>query len=424
VTTPVHHSTNQYIPRRDIREWPEFDRLLRDNSDVSKTTTISALLITILFHGALIMSLPWGFGEMREKQAARPPPAPEYTIEPLTAEDIKYVEANPDAPAAKPQVTPNVSDRNQQAAQRTPDLTSASDTPQVKGEQEETAKIVTGDTRPATSGAPPSRLSRPSPPTHPTQATPPAPKLPQAVQKPQPPTPPTPVKQPTPATPPPPAPEAYQGKPDATQEPGEGVNVAEKPVESKTEKPSDSKTTLEAPPTEKPTALTLASVQETAPPQVQPAPPMPPTPPSPASPDSEPTPMPRREVQTRVPAGPLMNNPNGTNNVGEMAISSNFSNFGNYENRMYDAISAQWNDLADRYPFTGADVGTRVVVVFALDQQGNVVACQVVSSSASRGATLLCTQAILSRSPFGPWTKDMADLLGETQNVKITFWYR
>ena len=310
---------------------------MRDNSDVSKTTTISALLITLLFHGALIMSLPWGLAEMREKEAPKVAPAvAEYTIEPLTAEDIKYVETNPNAPAAKEQVTPNVSDRNQKAAQRTPDLTSTSDTPQVKGEQEETAKIVSGDTRTATSGAPPQPVSRPSPPTRPTPATPPAPKvpqamqkpqlptppapkLPQAVQKPQPPTPPTPVKQPTPATPPPPAPEAYQGKPDATQEPGEGVNVAEKPVESKTEKPSDSKTTLEAPPTQKPTALTLASVQETAPPQVQPAPPTPPTPPmppSPASPDSEPTPMPRREVQTRVPAGPLMNNPNGTNNVG------------------------------------------------------------------------------------------------------------
>jgi len=118
---------------------------------VSKTTTISALLITLLFHGALILSLPWGLGEMREKQPVQPPPVPEYTIEPLTAEDMKYVEANPNAPAAKEQVTTECFRPQQQAAQQTPDLTSKSDTPQVKGEQEETAKIVTGDTRPATS---------------------------------------------------------------------------------------------------------------------------------------------------------------------------------------------------------------------------------------------------------------------------------
>jgi len=75
------------------------------------------------------------------------------------------------------------------------------------------------------------------------------------------------------------------------------------PVESKTEKPSDSKTTQEAPPTEKPTAFDAGVGAGDGAAAVQPTPPTPQTPPTPASPDSGPTPMPRREVQTRVPAG-------------------------------------------------------------------------------------------------------------------------
>jgi hypothetical protein len=425
VTTPVHHSTH-YTPRREIREWTDFDRLLLQPSDGSKGATISALLLTLLFHGALFLAIPWS-SVNHEKVA---PVVKPYDLQPLTVEDMKFVEANPNAPQAKPQNTPNISDRNQQAAQEQPDLTSDDNAPKVKNEQTEVEKIVAGDVRPQPPPSPPPApaqpMSRPTPPSPPPQP-PSKPVQPVQPKTPQPPTPkPVQVQQQQPAAPPPPAPEAWQGKPDATV--GEGAHLAEKPVETTVEKPADSKTTQPAPPTQQPTltedkpAPALATVQEAQP--TQPTPQTPPTPPEPASTPSDPSPMPRREVQVRVPAGPLFSSNRGTRMAGVVAIDSNFSQFGNYETRMKEAICAQWYDMCDQFNFTMQDFGTRVVVVFTLNPKGEVTACQVVDSTASSGATMLCTQAIVSRSPFGPWTAEMAQMLGTSQNVRIIFWYR
>jgi outer membrane biosynthesis protein TonB len=466
--TPLKPST-QYIPRREIREWTDFDRLLLQPSDGSKTATLSAILLTLLFHGALVMSIPWGAGEAPVK--APPPLEPmqvEYALQPPPPPEMKIVEANPDAPKEKPEPTPNTSDRDQRAAQEKPSTTSNTDAPQIKGEQTESTKIVTGDMRtPQPASPPPSPAKQATPARQPAQPTPPpTPPTPKAETKPQPPapkaetkpvtpspskaevqptTPPTPkaedkpaapevpkaVVAPQPEIPAQPAEKTYVGKPNETG--GEGVKLVEKPVDSQALKPSDSKTTEEAPPTEKPAdklaapAPALATVQATQPPQQpppQPTPEPPPTPPSVQATESDTTPMPRRQVKTRVPAGPLMTNPNGTRNAGETAISSNFSQFGNYEQRMLEAVSTQWNQLCDGFSFTAQDFGTRVVVVFTLNPQGEVIACQIVNSTASRAATLLCSQAIQSRSPFGPWTKEMVGLLGQQQDVRITFWYR
>ncbi|MGA2053556.1 MAG: hypothetical protein ABSH19_09610 [Opitutales bacterium] len=427
MTTPVQPST-KYTPRREIREWTDFDRLLLQPSDGSKGATISALLLTLLFHGALFLAIPW---TSLKSEKAKVPPAPVYDLQPFTVEDMKLVEANPNAPQAKPQNTPNVSDRNQEAAQEQPDLLSQTNAPTIKGEQNEVEKIVSGDVRNLPASPPPSPaspVSRPTPPSPPHSATPPQPQMPPApAAKPAPATekpsnpPPTPqaVVQEKPTAPPPPAPDAWQGKPDTS---GEGANLAEKPVESKAEKPADSKTTEPAPPTQEP-APALASVQE-----VQPSPQTPASPPTTAeaqpSDPSDPSPMPRREVQVRVPAGPLMNSMTSARSAGVVAIESNFSDFGNYETRMKEAICAQWYNMCDQFSFSMQDYGTRVVVVFTLNQQGEVTACQVVNSTASNGATLLCTQAVQSRSPFGPWTKEMCQILGTSQNVRIIFWYR
>jgi hypothetical protein len=464
VTTPVN-PTVKPPPRREIREWTDFDRLLTSKGDSTKASTIIALLLTLLFHASLVLLAPWALSE--KKKTPLPPPAPEYAVQAMTPEDLRFVEANPDAPVAPKQDTPNIADRNQQAAQQNPDLTSNSDTPNVKGEQNETMKIVTGDTRPKEAAAPPPQpASRQTPATKPTPPTPPQPQQPpnptqpakQAVQpeqqKPSPPVP-NPAKQPAeqpppkpapaqgptqPAPPPPTAQQTYQGTPQPNATPGEGVAVAEKPVEStatkpvdsksllptETEKPNESKTTAPSkqeqtpppPPPEEAKPSPLATVQVT-----QPTPPQPATQPAPDSQPSDNQPMARRQVKQHVPAGLLTNNPTNARNVGQTAIQSNFSQFGNYEQRMWEAISSAWYQLADKMDL-GSAVGTYVVVVFTLNQQGEVIECQAVKSTSPTPATYICTEAVQSVSPFGPWPEDAKKMLGETQNVRVTFWYR
>jgi hypothetical protein len=418
--------------------------------------TTSAALLTLLFHLALVLWIPWNALSSKPRALAPPAKEPvEYTLEPLTPEEMKYVETNPNAPILKPtEPTPNVGSRDQRAAQPNPEDKSKADTPRVKGEQEQSNHIVVGDMRkeaPAT--PPPSPAMRPAPPTpaRPSQPTPPSPPTPPARAQPTPParpaqptptraqpTPPAPPSQvqpkpeqtPTPplppeTTPPPPEqlppgiePPSYQGTPNTGE--GEGVRLQTKPVESTGEQPA---APPPPPPPAEPPASPLATVQE-----VQPAPAPTPTPPSPPSTPSNDgaTPMPRRQVQVRVPSGPLMNSNTSAGNPGVLAISSNFSQFGAYQSRLEEAISSQWYQLCDRYNFSSSDYGTRVIVLFTLDQQGTITSLQVVPdySNASRGATLLCENAVAMCSPFGPWTKDMAALLGTEQTVRITFYYR
>ena len=100
------------------------------------------------------------------------------------------------------------------------------------------------------------------------------------------------------------------------------------------------------------------------------------------------------------------------------------SNLMSYQQRMIEAISAQWNLLGRQFNYTSTDYGTKVVAEYILNREGQVTDLKIIFTSASRPATLLVQDAILSRAPFGLWTKEMVATLGEQQTIRITFFYR
>lgn len=109
--------------------------------------------------------------------------------------------------------------------------------------------------------------------------------------------------------------------------------------------------------------------------------------------------------------------------VGRVAVDANFSEYGDYLARMIDAIVQQWHLLAwDSLP--AGEVGTVVAVTFRIDAAGEVHGLAVENSTASLVATLICQDAISSRQPYGPWTSDMREVLGEEQTIQIRFLYR
>ena len=91
---------------------------------------------------------------------------------------------------------------------------------------------------------------------------------------------------------------------------------------------------------------------------------------------------------------------------------------------MIEAISRQWNLLGARYDLSSA-FGSQVAIEFSLNTEGELVNFTVVFSSSTNTATALCQQAILSTAPYGTWTQEMVNTLGEQpQRVKINFLYR
>lgn len=135
-------------------------------------------------------------------------------------------------------------------------------------------------------------------------------------------------------------------------------------------------------------------------------------------------PRPRPVLEPRLSAGPLRHQAVTANARGLVAIDSRFSEFGAYQQRMIEAISAQWYMLARQSRAIDSEYGTQVVLVFTMDSEGIVSGTKVRFTNASAAATLLCINAVESRSPFGPWTADMQRVLGVTQTVTFTFYYR
>jgi len=391
VTTPPPPPVNSNASR-PAQAWTDFDRLTQRREDDPRIIG-SAVLLTLLLHGMLFFwILPW-VGKAMEissavsaASASIPPPPVEYVLAPLTPADqqaMRYMETNPNAPVTPPVATNNISSRDQSVAQPNPNPNGNSDKPRTDGQQLNTQKIIQGD------------LSKPAPaPAPPAPVTPPAPK---------------PVAAAEPTAPPLAAaqPAALPAKPVSTD--GEGIRFDENPPEKPAEKPVD--TTV--PPT---------VAQQQPNPRLRPGPL---TPEVVAESAAAATPESRQSLAVRTHEGPVVEEKKGTHNAGiAPAVDAKFSQFGSYLDMMFEAIGSEWDNECAKYSFNMRDGGTAVETEFVINPKGEVTELKIVDSTATRGATLMCVNAIKLPAPYGVWSKEMVALLGEGQTVRITFYYR
>ncbi|HVU38845.1 MAG TPA: hypothetical protein VHC95_10970 [Opitutales bacterium] len=377
--------------RREFRPWTDFDQLIAARPE-DRRTMGSALLLALLFHGMLFAwVLPWLDKAVIQSPAAAngpatvAPPPVEYDLTPVTKEDLqslRFVEANPNAPVAKPVQTNNISNRDQRVAQPVPNPDGQSDRPAVNGTLENSPKIIQGASRAPTPPAPP-----PSP--QPVEQTP------------------TPAA-PPPTAPPPAqvasAPRALEGEKSTTT--GEGVPLFEKPGDDLTKKPNDLPPSVQAQQEERP------------------LPPGPLTPEIVAQRAAAVTPSTRPNAPAQTHAGPILKNIQGTHLGGlDYAQDAKLTPFGEYLSLMYEAIAADWYAHCDQFNFSPRDWGTQVEVAFVLNAQGEVEDARVERSTASRGATLLGLNAVKSPAPYAKWTPDMRAMLGERYTMHVTFFY-
>ncbi|MBC2593921.1 hypothetical protein H5P28_06565 [Ruficoccus amylovorans] len=401
-------------PRRKPSEWPRWDRESDFDRRAYRTSVTVGLAVTVIFHLMLIYVVPWPDVNFEEAQPEPPNPPMEVELVEAPPEPERFVETNPNVIEEKPKDTQNYAAQDQVAAQEQPDTTQDSEIPKIDGEIPDSQKIVTGDLS-EESSPPPVPVGLPD--AQPAQQQPDQQAQPteQAQEQVETPTPEPqeqaqPVEQPaeseateTPQQEAPKMPEQEAVEDEGTpsiEKAGEAEKVAEKPEEK----------TVEPAPSPRPQREISVMMEEVAPSQ--------------QAQQGELTPRPRPRINFKVPPGPLMQNPVSASRMGALAIDANFSEFGAYQQRMMEAISAQWNLLGRQFNYASADYGTKVVTEYKLNRDGQVSDLKVIFSSASRPATLLVQDAILSRAPFGAWTKEMVAMLGEDQTIRITFFYR
>ncbi len=333
---------------------------------------LTALLVTLLLHSLLLWTLPANLFESRSYSKS---PDSDLTVELEEApeKEFRFVETNPDVPQNEPDKTRNVAARSQQAAQEKVTEEPLGDTPKVTGEVDESQKIVDGALEtPLLSGGAVVVVDQ-QPEATPQEPSPLAVLIPGA----------------------PPMPPEFLRE-DSVEEKGLGPLI----VESKTKENSEDSRIIDLNSNSAPNAQSVPVPLDS----------------------TEPLARPRLNFQ--VVPGPVRNSPSSVSSLGVVAIDAQFSQFGEYTQRMIEAISGQWHLLARNFNHSFQDMGSRVKIEFNLTPEGRVENLIVKETASSRPATLLCKDAILSRAPFGEWNEEMVAMLGDNDRVKITFYYR
>lgn len=136
--------------------------------------------------------------------------------------------------------------------------------------------------------------------------------------------------------------------------------------------------------------------------------------------------IPEPQARPRIAPPPglktlTMKSNTATNEIGAVSLDAKFSEFGEYTQRMLEAIQAAWYVTCER-----SSVHSRgsVVVRFTLCADGTIKRTEVLHSSASELATYACRDAIESRAPYEVWREEMIALFGEEQSTTISFHYR
>ncbi len=143
-------------------------------------------------------------------------------------------------------------------------------------------------------------------------------------------------------------------------------------------------------------------------------------------PETPPTPVRNLDrPQATVPAGTtglLLRNNVGVNKAGMVAVDARFSNYGDYAQRMMEAVQSSWWTLIERARFESVARGC-VIIRFRLHRDGRVTDAVIAHSDVPRLMAFACKDAILSPAPFDSWRADMVALCGQDEEVTITFQY-
>ena len=158
-----------------------------------------------------------------------------------------------------------------------------------------------------------------------------------------------------------------------------------------------------------------------------------PPPPGPGKSAAQPSPTPAPvpvaanpdRPRASVPSGTyglLLRRPVGVNRAGTIAVDARFSNYGDYTQRMMEAIQSSWWSIIERSRFEGLSRGN-VIVRFRLHRDGTVTDARVLSTEVTRVMTLACKDAVMAPAPYDIWRADMVAMYGESDTVTINFIY-
>lgn len=118
----------------------------------------------------------------------------------------------------------------------------------------------------------------------------------------------------------------------------------------------------------------------------------------------------------------LVKNEFGTANIGITASNSKWSQFGDYNDKMVDAVDAQFQRIFSQIN-TLPMAGTKVMVLVRLNALGEISEIVKVDGDADQKTRYACISSIVDRAPYGKWSDDMSRMLGKDILIQWTFYF-
>ena len=345
---------------------------------------VAAVAVAVFLHLLLFWATPAKIFP-HAPEGPEPASSMEVVLEEIPEEpkmEERYVRATPNVAEESPEETPNISDRDQTAAQPEEAPPDPENTPYVEGDEEISNRLVQGNPRQQpTPQAPPAASS--------TQGQSPVPRqeaAPREQAQSQ------------------PVPEALEQEPETE----EGLISREEPEE--TEEPPEETPTPEDPVAANPSPRDgQGEDRQTTPPQAE-------------QKASQQQPRPRQRVERDTSFGPIKDNRQGAVRIGRLAFNAQYSEFGEYWRRVAEIIEARWRNLVYNTKSIPFD-GNRVVVEFFITRKGAIEDVRVAFSSAGKLAETISQDAIVAEAPYFDWTPEMIVRMGERAPAAIHFYY-
>jgi hypothetical protein len=106
-----------------------------------------------------------------------------------------------------------------------------------------------------------------------------------------------------------------------------------------------------------------------------------------------------------------------------IGIDARWRDYGEYLNEMLEIIQRQWYKILKDSPVSPPH-GSTVLINFRITSQGAVNILGIEDAGAGKQGVLSCQGAVTDPSPYRKWSDQMIAVMGDSQEIKLQFYYQ
>ena len=119
----------------------------------------------------------------------------------------------------------------------------------------------------------------------------------------------------------------------------------------------------------------------------------------------------------------LSNRATGVTNIGVTGIDAHWSEYGEYLNELLEIVQIKWYSILAESRVSPPR-GSHVVITFKINSKGETDIVKVEDSDAGKQGVFSCQNAITYPQPYRKWTEQMIAVLGDSQQITLSFYYQ